>query len=334
MRVLILMLWTIGCSGQSNTVTAIAIHPVRPEILYVTTNDRIYKSRDGGESWTSLTEGLGAARVLSLAIHPSMTSTVYAGTLGDAVYRSVDGGQRWTIINAGLKEHVTVVNAFTFHPKDPNTIYAATTVGIFKTTNAGMLWEEMPNKGMDSVYVVPILIDHANPTVIYVGTSGGVYRSNNGGQTWGPRHRGMIDQEMHTGLALGINTLAQDPDLPAILYAGTTRGAYKTTNGGESWSKIADGLGDGFVASIVIHPHHTQVLYAGTSKGMLKSTDGSQTWTAINQGLTNLNVRSLVIHPTNPQVLYAGTHGGLFKTVEGGATWIQLDLRGNKETSS
>ena len=326
------MLWTIGCSGQSNTVTAIVIHPIRPDILYVTTNDRVYKTRDAGETWTALTEGLGAARVLSLAIHPVMTSTVYAGTLGDAVYRSVDGGQRWSIINAGLKEHITVVNAFVFHPQDPDTIFAAATVGIFKTTNAGLLWEEIPNKGMDSVYVVSLVLDRANTNLLYAGTSGGVYRSRNGGQTWEAVNKGLIEREMETGLALGMNTMVQDPGLPATLYAGTTRGAYRTMNGGESWTKITGGLGDWFIASIVLDPENTRVLYAGTGKGVFKSADGGETWTAVNQGLTNLNVRSLAMHPTNPQILYAGTHGGLFKTVAGGATWRALNLQSSKES--
>ena len=81
-----------GCVGKSSQVTAIAMHPETPETLYIATNDNVYKTRDGGLTWAPITEGMGHARILSLAIHPLHTAMVYAGTLGDAVYRSVDGG--------------------------------------------------------------------------------------------------------------------------------------------------------------------------------------------------------------------------------------------------
>jgi photosystem II stability/assembly factor-like uncharacterized protein len=321
-----ILLWLIGCKGHSHTVVAIAIHPKRPDTLYVATNDRVHKSRDGGETWTVITEGMGAARVLSLAVHPVLSSTLYAGTMGDSVYRSLDGGQRWSIINAGMKEHVSVVNAFAFLPEDPETFFAATTVGIFKTTNGGLMWEEMSNKGMASVYVVSLIIDQANHNTLYVGTSGGVYRSQEGGQRWEPLHQGMIEEKVETGLALGVNTLVQDSNHPSVIYAGTTQGAYKTANGGDTWSKIGGGLSDGFIASMILDTDDSRVLYAGTSKGIFKSADSGVTWQAVNEGLTNLTVRCLITHPINHQVLYACTHGGLFKTVDGGTTWKALNL--------
>jgi photosystem II stability/assembly factor-like uncharacterized protein len=328
----IILLSLIGCKGHSNTVVAIAIDPKRPDILYVATNDRVHKSRDAGKTWTVITEGLGAARVISLAIHPVLSSTIYAGTMGDSVYRSLDGGQRWSIINAGMKEHVSVVNALDFLPEDPETIFAALTVGIFKSTNGGLMWEEMSNKGMDSVYVVSLIIDQANHNnTLYAGTSGGVYRSLKGGQRWELIYKGMLEQDFETGLALGVNTLVQDPNTPSILYAGSTRGAYKTTNRGNTWTKITGGLSDGFIASMVLDTEDSHVLYAGTSHGIFKSHDGGMTWKTINEGLTNLTVRCLTMHPKDHQILYACTHGGPFKTVDGGTTWKELNLMNMKE---
>ena len=316
-----------GCSGKSNIVTAIAINPGHPNVLFIATNDAVYKTRDDGAAWIPVTEGLGHARILSLAIHPTNISTVYAGTLGDAVYRSMDGGHRWSIINAGMKEHVTYVNTFAFHPKNPEIILAATTVGIFETKNGGLMWEELSNKGMDSVYVVAAVIDPVETETLYAGTSGGVYKTTNGGMNWVPINRGLIEGEFRTALALGINSLLMDPADRMTLYAGSTRGVFKTSDGGSAWMKIQEGMGERFVAAIVLHPAEPNVLYAGTQNGVYKTTDAGGRWEQRSNGLTNLNIRSLAIHPKDSDVLYAGTQGGLFKTTDGGVRWIALTVR-------
>ena len=320
-----------GCSSSSNTVTVIAINPLRPNFIYIATNSGILKTRNGGETWESITKGLGSTRIISLAIHPTLTATLFAGTMGDSVYRSLDGGQLWGIINAGMKEHVSVVNSLVFHPEDPDIFYAGTTVGVYKSTNGGLMWEELSNKGLDSLYIVPLILDLLNPNSIYVGTSGGVYHSPNGGQTWKLLSKGLFEEVVETGLALGINSLVQDPKSPATFYAGSTRGGFKTNNSGESWELIGGGLGERFIATIVLIKNNPRILYAGTSKGVLKSTDSGETWKDINEGLTNLTIRTLALHPKKDEILYVGTHGGIFKTEDAGGTWIQLDLREKKE---
>jgi photosystem II stability/assembly factor-like uncharacterized protein len=316
-----------GCTGHSNMVTAIAINPHHPNILFITTNDSVYKSRDDGATWITVTKGLGHARILSLAVDPANGSIIYAGTLGDAVYRSVDGGNRWSIINAGMKEHVAYVNGFVFHPQDPQTILAATTVGIFKTINGGMMWQEMPTKGMDSVYTVSAVMDPTATNILYAGTSGGVYKSVNGGMTWKEANNGLLHLEPGTALSLGVNALAMDPVKSTTLYAGTTQGAFKTVDGAASWTKIQEGIGEEFVAAIVVHPTEKMTLFVGTQTGVYKTKDGGEHWDTLNNGLTNLNIRALAMHPKDPNIMYAGTQGGLFKTIDRGAHWTDLMIK-------
>src|SRR2546422_6750289 len=78
--------------------------------------------------------------------------------MGDAVYKSPDGGQSWTPHNAGLKEHVSVVNQFVFHPTDADLIYVATTVGVFRSKDGGRLWEERMYGMKEVHYVVTLAI--------------------------------------------------------------------------------------------------------------------------------------------------------------------------------
>lgn len=328
---LLALLFQAGCTGNSKVVTAIVINPLHPNILFIATNDSVLKSRDDGATWKIATEGLGHARILSLAIHPTNPSRVYAGTLGDAVYRSVDGGHRWSIVNAGMKEHVAYVNAFVFYPQNPDVMMAATTVGIFRTTNAGMMWEEMSNKGMDSVYTVSVALDPADTRILYAGTSGGVYKSVDGGATWNEANNGLIHAEPGTALSLGVNALLMDRKKTSTLYAGTTRGAFKTEDGANHWVKIQEGIGEKFISAFIIHPKDDSALLAGTESGVYKTTDGGARWTSLEHGMTNLNVRALAMHPEDPKILYAGTQGGLFKTVDGGATWAELNIKPRKE---
>jgi photosystem II stability/assembly factor-like uncharacterized protein len=155
---------------------------------------------------------------------------VYAGTNSDSVYKSTDGGISWNIANAGMKEHIAIVNNFAVDRKNPQTMYAATTVGVFKTTNGAMRWDDM-SKGFESYYIVSVAMDPQNSDVLYVGTSGGVYKTTDGAKNWRAINNGMIKGEVGSAMALGVNALAIDPASSNTIYAGSTRGLYKTRNG-------------------------------------------------------------------------------------------------------
>src|SRR3977135_314184 len=133
---LLLGIFLSGCD-RSDPIVVIQLHPKNPDILYVATNDYIYKTRDGGQTWTNLSQGMSHSRVISMAIDPAYPATVYAGTKGDAVYKSYDGGQRWVSQRAGLDDVTisSVVNQFVFDPANNTHLFAATTMGVFETKN-------------------------------------------------------------------------------------------------------------------------------------------------------------------------------------------------------
>ena len=68
-----------GCTG-SDPIVVIQLHPTNPDILYIATNDYIYKSRDGGKTWSNLSKGMSYSRVIAMAIDPTYPATIYAGT--------------------------------------------------------------------------------------------------------------------------------------------------------------------------------------------------------------------------------------------------------------
>src|SRR4029078_7920462 len=91
---IVLMLCLSGCQKDSEAIVSIALHPSNPKILYVATNDDVYKSRHGGHSWEKF-PSFSARRVTTVAIDPQLPATVYAGTMGDAVYKSPERGHHW-----------------------------------------------------------------------------------------------------------------------------------------------------------------------------------------------------------------------------------------------
>jgi photosystem II stability/assembly factor-like uncharacterized protein len=316
-----------GCGDSSETIASIALHPTNPNIIYVATNDAVYKTRDGGRSWEQF-PAFSSRRVTTVAIDPLLPATIYSGTMGDAVYKSPDGGQHWLPHNVGLKEHVSYVNQFVFHPVRSEIIYLATTVGVFRTTDAGRSWEERM-AGMKEVHIVVALaMDPKDPQLLYAGTTGGAYRSRDGAASWQKVNTGLIPEEMlDASLALGVNQLLVDPVDPKIVYAGTTNGLFKTTDRAESWTRIGQALPDQYISSLVIHPTRHDTLYVGGRAGVLKSADGGHTWKAMNGGLATLNIRTLVMSPRDPQLLYAGTNGsGLYRSTDGAAAWTKVPL--------
>jgi photosystem II stability/assembly factor-like uncharacterized protein len=326
--VLVLLVFSAGCQKDSEAIVSIALHPHNPNILYVATNDAVYKSRDGGESWEKF-PSFSARRVTTVAIDPQLPATVYAGTMGDAVYKSPDGGQHWLPHNVGLKEHVSFVNQFVFHPSLSEKIYAATTVGAFFTKDAGREWEERMN-GMKEVHIVTsIAINPKDPTVLYGGTTGGIYRSEDGAMTWKKINNGLIPEtELMASMALGVNAIEIDRLNPDVVYAGTTKGIFRTTNKGELWQRIGMSVANSFVSSIVIHPADPSTLYIGGPAGVWKSIDSGQSWQAMNKGLSTLNIRALAMDPNKFGTLYAGTNGsGLYRSTDAGTTWTAVPLK-------
>ena len=208
------------------------------------------------------------------------------------------------------------VNALGIDPSSPMTVYVATSVGIFRSTEGGANWEAI-NVGLTILDARALAIDPANPMNIYAGTfGGGAPRSSNGGDSW-----------QESSLApKAVQALAIDPDDPMTLYAGTfTSGIFKSSSGGVDWDMVD---ATRFVLALAIDPGQTTTVYAGTSfpTGVLKTTDGGDNWQSRNNGITQPDVQALVIDPVNPQTLYAGTFaGGVFKSSDGAASWQAMN---------
>ncbi len=318
-------LW--GC-GRSDSIVVIALHPAKPHILYVATNDYIYKSRDEGRTWKNMSKGMSHSRVIAMGIDPVYPATVYAGTKGDAVFKSFDGGQHWVSRRTGL-DGVTitsVVNQFVFDPASSRRLFVATTMGIFESRDGGDTWYKRMNGMKEVLMVVTLTLDPRTPTTMYAGTSGGVYKSVDRAKTWEKANNGLVPPKMlKSSRALGVTVIEVDPHDSRTVYAATLNGMYKSTDAAASWTRIAQTLPDQMISAMVLEHANPGVLYVASREGVHKSLDGGKSWEARNQGLQSLNIRSLAQSGIYAKTLYAGTNGsGLYRTRDGGDTWEQL----------
>jgi photosystem II stability/assembly factor-like uncharacterized protein len=322
-----------GCN-RSDPIVVIQLHPSNADIMYVATNDYIYKTRDGGRTWTNLSHGMSHSRVIAMALDPVYPATVYAGTKGDAVYKSHDGGQRWTSMRSGLDDATitSVVNQFLFDPADAQHIFIATTMGVFETRNGGEQWTKKMEGMKEVLMVVTLGMDPTRPSILYAGTSGGVYKSIDQAGHWEKANNGLVPTDMlKTSRALNVTAIQVDPYEPDTIYAATLAGLYKTTDAAKAWKRIGASLADQMIFAMVLDRTRRGVIYIAGRDGVHRSEDAGATWTLMNNGLVSTNIRTIAQSETDPKIFYAGTNGsGLYRSKNAGETWEPMPVVGDK----
>jgi len=264
-------------------------------------------------TWQSI--GPFGGNCFAVAVDPSDSQILYAGTWGGGIFKSVNGGAGWTpASNGGLSN--AYIFSITIDPATPKTLYAATNGDwIFKSTDGGDSWTQF-NSGLTSRVVQSLVIDPNNPQTLYAGTGNGVFKSSNGGSSWLP-----------IGLTGSyINSILVDPSHLLTLYAGTqSGGVYKTTDGGTTWAAVNNGgLSGTDVYAMAFDPATSSTIYAGTyfNGAVYKSTDGGSNWTKITAG--SQPVFALRIDPTT-KYIYAATGAGVLKSTDSGSSWAQYN---------
>jgi hypothetical protein len=294
----------------SAEVNSLLIDSTNPSTLYIETarpggcyygDILLFKSTDGGTTWNDSVSPAGSGCELQgvMAMDPVDSNTLYLPYGDDydgfTIFKSTDGGASWKDLHAndGLLDNVSWVNALLIDRNTSTTLYAATDLGVLRSTDGGASF--VPT-GLANTPVPFLAIDPVHPNVFYAATSNNPY-------------------SVDLGLAP-----------PGLV------GLYKSTDSGATWSPINDGLDDTIathpiINALLLDPDNPSVLYLATSGyGVFRSTDGGATWAAFNNSLTDLDVGSLTLVHGSPRVsrrgrpspfgsytLYAGTPSGVFK---------------------
>ncbi len=361
----------IGPHNIGGRTLDVEFNPLNPNTIFAgAASGGLWRSYTGGKgamAWERIETGFPLLGVSSVAVQHSDSNVIYIGTgevynyqmslggevirttrgsYGIGILKSTDYGTTWAKSLDWSYNQERGVNEVEIDPNNPSIIWAATSEGIYKSTNAGSTWVISNSVLM----AFDIVINHLNSNIVYathgnLGSVGnGIYRTTNSGANW---------VKLTNGLPLtfgGKAILFMYKSDPQIIYAsignGDATGAgtwlCKTTNAGDNWTTVNTtdyATYQGWYSHWVgVHPTNPDFLLTG-GIDIFKSTNGGTNlniktdWAAWYFGVTipgepegppdyvHADQHSVTFHPTNPNIIYFGTDGGVFRTTDGGETY-------------
>jgi len=338
--------WTIP-NGQtygssrvnvSGRIAAIAVDPGNAaHVLVGAANGGVWESRDHGATWAPRTDYAATTAVGAIVFDPHNPSIVYCGTgegnwwawLGAGILRSNDGGASWNT----LCTNPFVGQGFydlRVDPGNANHLLAATTGGLYASTNAGVAWTQRRNAKTWSIAIAPAGGAGAE---ILAASSDGLFRSTDGGTTW--------TAVVLPGSPGAFNRLAVSiaPSNPAVAYAWGANGAnaflWRRSGGVWAAATLPPGVSTGqawYDWYVAAAPDRDNEVYCGAIDAYRGDLPGATwTWTDLSSkgaGASSIHPDQHVIafEPGNPATIYAGNDGGLFRSPDRGVTWQSLNF--------
>jgi hypothetical protein len=345
----------LGPDGEA--IYGLAADPANPNLVYAATPTSVFRSSDGGDSWTFAGAGLGSTSAPGIRALALSGSAVIAGTTWEGVWRSLDEGRTWRVTTAGLPTRPHV-NALVVDPRRRERVWLASWEGIFVSDDRGETWTvrngDLPLAGgVESLAIDPangqlyartvselftssdegarwsllrclgrrcgsVVVDPADAATLFT-VDGGVLRSRDGGSVW---ERLRVPKG-------GLFTLLGFHDGRLFAYSRSyTSGLavdrlYWSADQGASWAAAA---GQPEAHSIAVMASSGDTLYLGSAGiaslgGVFRSGDGGEHWESASRGLSGRWVESIAVDPQQPGVLYAQASDHLLVSEDDGASW-------------
>ena len=292
----------------SYSTGAITIDPTDSNVIWLGTGentsqrsvgwgDGVYKSLNGGRSWTNT--GLGASEHIGkILVDPRDPDVVYAAAMGGlwapggdrGLFKTTDGGGTWTPV-LEISENTGIADVH-MDPRDPDVLYA---VAFQRRRHVGVL--------------------------VAGGPESGVWKSTDGGETWRDITRGLPSGDLGR-IALAVSPI--DPDVVYALAAATEdrSGFYRSPDKGETWVRMSDYIvvDPQYYGELYPDPHRMDRVYA-VDVIIHVTEDGGRTFDRVNTRFKHVDNHEIVFDPDNPDYMLVGSDGGLYETFDRTRTW-------------
>ena len=298
---------------SDSSIGAIAVAPSNHKVIYVGTGEGalrntitygrgVYKSVDGGESWTHV--GLSDTRQIgALIVDPRNPDIVLVAAIGHAygpnaergVFHSEDGGKSWKKVL--YRDENTGAADVAYDPHDPNIVYASLWQvrmqpwhdtsrgpgsGLFRSKDGGKTWTELKGNGLPEGPLgrIGIAISRADPRLVYAlidAKDGGLYRSDDGGEHWT-----RVSQDARlTNRPMYYTKIYADPKSADTVYVPNTA-LYRSTDGGKSFDLFPVIYSASDHHGLWIDPADPRRMIDAADQGASVSLDHGQTWSTLN----------------------------------------------------
>jgi photosystem II stability/assembly factor-like uncharacterized protein len=266
-------------------VRALAVHPRDRRVLYLGSEQGLFRSDDGADRWSRVESPLNGRQIWSIVLLPEAPEVVLVGTCPSRLFRSADGGRSWSEADVRMVQDCpriiyTRVTALCAHPSDARTVWAGVEIdGVYRSRDAGRSWQAV-GKGLSSRDIHALAFVPGGGRLL-ASTNNDVNVSFDDGETWRPL-------QLHKELPLPyFRGLAQRCGQPEVLFLGNGDGPPGTTglvaqslDGGTSWQAAQmPGRANSTLWNFAVHPTEADLVYASSVSGQVyRSEDGGQSW--------------------------------------------------------
>ncbi|MFO1352052.1 MAG: hypothetical protein U1F68_15795 [Gammaproteobacteria bacterium] len=325
---------------------ALAVGSASPSVLYVMFDHPagdtllgpfLYKSLDGGATWTAATGDNGRlpvpGQVGDLLVSPADSDIVY-DSRSEGIFKSTDGGRTWSRL-PGIVGELDIATAA------PETLYySACTVandtavvgaGIYGSSDGGLSQHLVaPPEALDDA-CVGLIIDPMNPNVVYATNRDKIFKSADGGQHWN-----LLNLLANEWLMSGPAIDPTDSNRLVVVVRDANFNALRcqivaSTDGGSHWARVGTDLIDASCPTSIAFSVDGKDLFSITGRGFAKSTDQGASWAFGSPPVDNSDtLLGVAAHPAHDRVVYALAERGMSISQDGGSTWAPLPCAGDE----
>ena len=323
-----------GPEGPSNYAHAdhhaIAFDPANANIAYVATDGGVFKTTDGGSTFSGCNGGLVTTQFYNGLANAWDDSVIVLGGLQDNGIIQNEGNNIWN-------KHTRIDGGWcAIDPTNNNLLYGEDQyLAVEKSTDGGSSffpsYSGLPaGQGGEANFIAPFVIAHTSPNILYAGAKL-LYKTTNGALNWTPTNGGAPLNGTKIS-CIGVSFLSPDTLIAATgarALESPTFQVFQSTNGGQSWTNVTGSLPNRFPTDIEFDPTNSTIAYITFSgygtPHLFRTTDVGLHWANISANLPDIPHQSVTVDPLQTQNIYVGTDLGVFHSSDDGASWEEYN---------